>query len=73
VRSQVRAEIGPGHTCWLYGPGYVIHPAIRAARSPKQYDPKRRAIAVPRKFLDDVLAALDLQQGVDVQVEQVLV
>lgn len=67
---KVRAFIGTGHTSWIFGDGRVIHPALRAARSPRQYDTKRRAIAVPTRFLDDVLAALEMQSGVDVEVER---
>lgn len=67
----VKVEIGPAHTAWLFGDGRVIHPALRAARSPNQWDSRRRAIAVPKKFLDDVMAALELQSGVDVEVERV--
>ena len=69
--TAVRVEIGPAFTAWLYGDGRVIHPAIKAARSPKQWDHRRRAIAVPKKFIDDVMAALELQSGVDLEVEQV--
>lgn len=69
---QVRVEVGPGRTSWLRGPGYVIHPAVRAARAPRKYDPVRRAVAIPTRFVDDVVAALELQQGVDVEVAQVL-
>lgn len=68
MSPSVTAYIGPGHTAWLVGDGRILHPAIRAARAPKQWDARRRALAVPRRFLDDVLAALELQNGVDVEV-----
>jgi hypothetical protein len=64
--ATVVAEIS-AQTVWLRGPGSVIHAALRAARAPKQYDRARRAIAVPRGHADDVLAALELQIGVDVE------
>jgi hypothetical protein len=71
MKARVRAEIGGRGTDYLYGDGRIIHPAIRLARSPRQYDSRRRAIAVPHAFLDDILAALELQSGVDVELVRV--
>lgn len=70
MTAKVTAYIGTGHTAWLVGDGRLIHPAIRAARSPKQWDQGRRALAVPRRYLDDILAALEMQSGADIEVEQ---
>ena len=71
MSATVKIEIGPGFTAWLYGDPRIIQPAIKAARSPKQWDSRRRALAVPKKCIDDVLAALEMKQGVDVEVERV--
>ena len=68
MTATVHIHIGT-HTAWLVGDGHILHPAIRR-RSPKRWDAHRRAIMMPAKYVDDVLAVLELQGGVGVQVER---
>lgn len=68
--ATVLAELGR-HTAWLSGPAGTIHAAVRAARAPKGYDQARRAVTVPIRHVDDVVAALELRLGVTVERRQV--
>lgn len=70
VRAEVRAEIGR-RTVWLSGPPEVIVPAIKLARSPRQFDDRRRAWAVPLGHSSDVIAAIEHRGGGDVTVVEV--
>lgn len=70
-RAEVRAEQGR-RTVWLYGPAAVIVPALKLARSPRQFDDRRRAWMVPRGgHSSDVLAAIEHRGGGDVTVVEV--
>lgn len=72
MSHSITVEVPPGRTIYLYGPSFVIRDALRLAHSPQQYNPRRRAIAAPRSFLDDILAALELQMGAEVKLERVV-
>lgn len=66
----VQVELG-GRTAWIRGHHSVVVKAIKAARSPRQFDAKQGCWRIPRQFVDDVCAAIELQAGADVHVEQV--
>lgn len=63
-RAEVRAEVGR-RTVWLFGRAETIVPAIKLARSPRQFDDRRRAWMVPLAFSSDVLAAIEDRVGGD--------
>jgi hypothetical protein len=69
-RAEVRAEVGR-RTVWLSGRAEIIVPAIKLARSPRQFDDRRRAWMVPVGHSSDVLAAIEHRGGGDVTVVQV--
>ncbi|WP_375492003.1 hypothetical protein [uncultured Jatrophihabitans sp.] len=55
------------HSTYFAGDSGVIHAVLKTLGCPRQYDRKRRALAVPKQFGNDVEAALEMQFGVDVQ------
>jgi hypothetical protein len=58
-------------SAWIHVPGQILMPAIRAAHSPRKRDEARRCWTVPAAHVDDVLAALTRQSGVDLNVVRV--
>ncbi|SHG09118.1 hypothetical protein SAMN05443575_1343 [Jatrophihabitans endophyticus] len=69
---QIVVELGE-RSAWFAGEMGVIHAAITTVKCRKQYDRKRRALGVPRAAADDVMAALELRFGGDVQVVEAIV
>jgi hypothetical protein len=64
---KVQAELGE-HSAFLAGDMGIVHAALKIVGCPRQYDRKRRAMAVPRRHFDDMCAALESRFGADVEV-----
>jgi hypothetical protein len=58
--GELVIEVGPRHTAWLTGPSKVIVPLLAMLGTRWQYGPD--GWAFPRKYVDDVLAAADLER-----------
>ena len=68
---RVDVELGR-HSAWFAGDMGVVQAAVRLAGCPRQYDRQRRALSVPRAAADDVMAAIELQFGGDVQIVEAI-
>jgi uncharacterized protein YbjT (DUF2867 family) len=63
-RTSVRYTT-TARSAFLTGPARVIVPAIKAARSPRQWVPELGGWSIPLRHLDDVLAAIQHRNGDD--------
>lgn len=68
---KVLVELGE-HSGFFAGDMGLVHAVLKTLGCPKQYDRKRRAIAVPRRHADDVQAALEMQFGADVEIVETI-
>lgn len=59
-RGELVLEVGPRHTAWLRGSSAVIVPLLGALGAQWQYGPEGWAFS--RRYVDDVLAAADLER-----------
>lgn len=69
-RTQVRYTANT-RSAFLIGPARIIVPAIKAARSPREFVSELGGWSIPAAYLDDVLAAIDHRFGGDCSVVRV--
>jgi hypothetical protein len=70
MSAAVRIEAGP-RTAHLFGEGRHIVPALKLTRTPRQWDPRRKAWMVSIGRLGDVIAAIEYRLGADVELIEV--
>jgi hypothetical protein len=54
----IRVEVGR-RTCWIFGSGNYVVPALKLVRCARQWDDVRRGWMVSVDHVSDVLAALE--------------
>lgn len=72
ARSNPRVKVELGRrSAWIYGRGADVVPALKACRSPRQWNDTLRCWSVPISHVSDVLAAIENRIGGDVEVVEV--